>query len=151
MYRFVFLGSNADTHSDIVREKIKEYVAEHENCLFFENLPTSGYHYLLKRSLGLIGNSSSGLIEAPSLKIFTVNIGHRQDGRIRGNSVIDVECEGKQIYDAIQKIITNGSKVNIVNPYYKANTARNYYETTKYIFNYLEFNSDYVPKRFYDI
>lgn len=150
-YRFVFLGSNADTHSDVIREKIKEYVEEHKNCFYFENLPTSGYHYLLKHSLGLIGNSSSGLIEAPSLKTFTINIGHRQDGRIRGNSVIDVECEGQQIYDAIQKIISDGNKDNIVNPYYKANTARNYYEMTKHIFNYIESNSDYMQKQFYDI
>ena len=126
-YQFVFIGTNADTHSDRIRVRIKQYIDDHSNCHYFESLPTAGYHYLLKHSLGLIGNSSSGIIEAPSLKTYTINIGHRQDGRVRGNSVLDVKCDSKEISRAIQQILNKDSKSDIFNPYYKAEAAKNYF------------------------
>ena len=84
-YQYVFLGTNADTHSDIIRKRVKEFVESKKNAVYFENLHTDAYHYLLKHSIALVGNSSSGIIEAPSLGIYTINIGNRQDGRVRGN------------------------------------------------------------------
>ena len=89
-------GTNADTYSDIIRKRIKDYVDENSNAVYIENLHTDAYHYMLKNSICLIGNSSSGIIEAPSLGIYTINIGDRQKGRVRGNSVIDVKCDRKQ-------------------------------------------------------
>lgn len=152
-YKYVFLGSNSDTNSNIIREKVKDYVGSHDNCLYFENLPTAGYHYLLKHSLGLIGNSSSGLIEAPSLKVYTINIGDRQKGRVRGNSVLDVRCNSCEIGIAIDEIVNvNGERnSNIINPYYKANAAKNYYETTKKILSDIGDGIYDEPKEFYDI
>lgn len=150
-YRFVFLGSNADTCSDIIRARIKHYVNNHHNCIYFENLPTNEYHYLLKNSLGLIGNSSSGLIEAPSLKTYTINIGNRQDGRVRGNSVIDVSCVADAIRDAIGMIIGKEEKNDILNPYYKENAAENYYITTVRILGEVKDGVYDNPKRFYDL
>lgn len=78
--RFVFFGCNADTHADEIRRVIREHVEADPVLLFFENLRTNDYHWLVKKSVALVGNSSSGLIEAPSRGVRTVNIGHRQDG-----------------------------------------------------------------------
>ena len=71
-YKYVFIGSNADTNSNIIRDKIKKYVEEHDNADYYENLHTDAYHYLVKHSVCLIGNSSSGIIEAPSLGVYTI-------------------------------------------------------------------------------
>lgn len=150
-YKFVFLGSNADTNSNIIRTKISEYVKSHGNCSYYENLPTSGYHYLLKYALGLIGNSSSGLIEAPSLGAYTINIGDRQEGRVRGNSVIDVACIASEISNAIDKVVNSEKTIEIINPYYKENACENYYSTTLDILKRLEKGENCHPKKFYDI
>ena len=150
-YTFVFLGSNSDTHSDVIRKKVKKHVVSHENSYYYENLPTNDYHYLLKNSIGLIGNSSSGLIEAPTLGIYTINIGDRQEGRIRGNSVIDVKCTEQEISEAISHIIRMKDKVAIINPYYKENTASNYYKKTLDILHDIENGINDHPKKFYDL
>lgn len=149
-YRFVFLGSNADTHSDKIRCTVRSFVDAHKNTAYYENLHTDAYHYLLKRSICLIGNSSSGIIEAPSLSIYTINIGDRQAGRVRGNSVIDVVCNTSEIEAAIEKVLRIYKDVEPVNPYYKENTAQNYYATIKKLLGSLEEDTK-KPKTFYDI
>ena len=149
-YQYVFLGTNADTHSDIIRNRVKEFVGSKENVIYFENLHTDAYHYLLKHSIALIGNSSSGIIEAPSLGIYTINIGNRQDGRVRGNSVIDVPCDRQNISKALNKVLEVYENIQPVNPYYKENTAENYYKQTKELLGNLKEDVS-EPKRFYDL
>lgn len=150
-YAFIFLGANADTHSDIIRQNVHDFVNKHKNCVYFENLHTDAYHYLLKHSICLIGNSSSGIIEAPSLGIYTINIGKRQDGRVRGNSVIDVRCKKDEIYEAINKVLTVYSVIHPVNPYYQENSAVRYYTKTKEILARIRSGLEDEPKTFYDI
>lgn len=151
-YKYVFLGTNADTYSDLIRDRVIEFVDSNNNCIFIENLPTNQYHYLVANSMGLIGNSSSGLIEAPSLNTFTINVGGRQAGRVRGNSVIDVPCSHKEIEKAIKKVVEyNREKRTIDNPYFKPNTAINYYIYTLGLLNELENNLDIIPKKFFDL
>lgn len=149
-YQFVFIGSNADTHSDVIRTRIKDYVASHDNTVYFENLHTDAYHYLLKNAIALVGNSSSGIIEAPSLGIYTINIGNRQDGRVRGGSVIDVKCDSHEIAIAMDEVISRGADARFDNPYYKDHAAKNYYDTTKEILKNLKEDTSY-PKKFFDI
>ena len=149
-YQFVFLGTNADTNSNIIRETVKAFVASNDNTLYFENLHTDAYHYLLKKSICLIGNSSSGIIEAPSLGIYTVNIGDRQKGRVRGNSVVDTLCKVEEIKKAIEKVIDNYESVAPVNPYYKEDSADLYYNTTKELLNKID-GDIAEPKIFYDL
>lgn len=100
-HRCYFIGSNADTDSDVIMAKIKSFVQNHPQHQLFTSLENSAYHALVKYSKGLIGNSSSGLIEAPSLKVATLNIGNRQKGRLRGNSVITVPCDATEIIKGI--------------------------------------------------
>ena len=148
-YRFVFLGSNADTHSEIIRKRIAEFTKQHSSAVYFENLPTMSYHFLVKNSIGLIGNSSSGLIEAPSLGVYTINIGDRQAGRVRGNSVLDIECNRNAIECAIKRLVDDHQNIEIINPYYRSNALKNYYSITIKLLNGIKEDTRY-PKRFYD-
>lgn len=148
-YKFVFLGTNADTNSDIIRKYVQTFVKTRENMFYFENLHTDAYHYLLKNGICLIGNSSSGIIEAPSLGIFTINIGDRQAGRVRGNSVIDIRCDVDEIKEAINRVIHEYGTIIFKNPYYKENSAYEYYITTKKILEKIELDIA-EPKVFYD-
>lgn len=150
-YKYVFIGSNADTNSNIIRDKIKKYVEEHDNADYYENLHTDAYHYLVKHSVCLIGNSSSGIIEAPSLGVYTINIGKRQDGRVRGNSIIDVECDAKKIEDAMAHVLTIKGNAFPINPYYQENSAQKYYKATQTILSKLLRIYRQKPKIFYDI
>ncbi len=149
--RFAFIGSNADTHSDSIRKLIKNYVRKHDKCIYFENLTTSGYHFLVKKSLGLIGNSSSGIIEVPSLGTMTINIGNRQAGRVRGNSIIDVPCDCEKISEAINQIIRGGIPNKIINPYLKLDALDQYYKRTVEILRRIDEGESRSPKEFIDV
>ena len=149
-YKFVFLGTNADTNSNIIRNRVSEYINTHSNALYYENLHTDAYHYLLQHGICLIGNSSSGIIEAPSLNIFTVNIGERQAGRVKGNSVISVPWEKDAIIKAINEVLQNHSNVRPINPYFKENSAQLYYEKTLNLLERIEADTC-EPKKFYDL
>ena len=140
------MGTNADTGSDTIRNTWMEYAKRHDNIHYFENLNTDSYLYMVKNSVALVGNSSSGIIEAPSLGVCTVNIGHRQDGRVFGNSVFNVECQGNCIIDAMKKAAEFDS-AKIQNPYYLPDTAKRYYEKTKELLN----DPSEVIKHFWDI
>lgn len=149
-YKFVFLGTNADTNSDIIRKMVKDFVQDNEKAIYYENLHTDAYHYLVKKSICLIGNSSSGIIEAPSLGVYTINIGDRQKGRVRGNSVIDVECRTNEINRAIDKVISVYDKISPENPYYKENSSESYYSRVKLIIHELKKKGTTI-KIFYDL
>lgn len=147
-YDVVFMGTNADTKADIIRSSWLNYVASHEDTYYFENINVDSFLYLVKNSVALIGNSSSGIIETPSLGIYTINIGDRQKGRVHGNSVIDVSCNRITIGRAMQDILRRRDKnEKINNPYYVENTAENYYKKTKKILNL----KPSILKEFYDI
>ena len=150
-YKFVFLGSNADTHADFIRNRVKTYVSANVNCIYIENLPTAGYHYLVQHALALLGNSSSGLIEVPSLETYTINIGDRQAGRTRGNSVLDVPCDSTMIAGGMARVIAGDITDKIVNPYYQKNTVHRYLKNTIMILDNLGKASYRYPKKFYDL
>ncbi len=150
-YKYIFIGSNADTNSNIIRKMIKNHVDSHDNAVYYENLHTDAYHYLVKHSICLIGNSSSGIIEAPSLGAYTINIGKRQDGRVRGDSIIDVTCDADEIENAMTDVLTAEGGAFPANPYYQENSAQRYYQTTQKILNELLPAYTRKPKIFYDI
>lgn len=150
-FQYIFLGSNADTHGDEIRQAIKNFVSANDNAMYFENLPTDGYHALLKNSICLLGNSSSGIIEAPSLGIYTINVGDRQKGRVRGTSVIDVTCDMASILSAIEQLPFKPEVNPLENPYYQPNTAERYYRKTKDIIKLIQEGITKSPKAFFDI
>lgn len=130
-YTFVFIGSNADTHADQITSRVKSFCDSRSYCHFYSNLHPDGYHYIVKKSIALIGNSSSGVIEVPSLGSFTINIGDRQTGRVKSSSIIDVRCDAKEITNAINYSIQHKDEPITDTPYYKENSAQLYYNVTK--------------------
>ena len=89
-YKFIFTMPNADTDGRIIYQKIQKYLSDYPSRgKLFKSLGQLDYLSTLKYSSLIIGNSSSGLIEAPSFKVPTVNIGNRQKRRIKAESVID--------------------------------------------------------------
>ena len=107
---------NADTNSRALIEGLEAYKNTNpERVYLSHSLGQLKYLSLLKHAELAIGNSSSGLIEAPSFKIPTINIGYRQSGRITGNTVISCDAKVKDIKKSIDKAISRGFKEKIKN------------------------------------
>ena len=148
-YDFIFIGSNSDTGSDKIQKIIQKFVKEN-NYKRFVSLQNSEYFSLLKYSEGLIGNSSSGIIEVPSLKVATINIDNRQLGRAKGKTIIDCDSSVLGIEKAIIKSQTSDYQnllKNSINPYYQKNSLEKYYQEIK---KFLKNDNKYL-KDFYDL
>jgi len=85
----VFTYPNADTQGHVLIEAIDAYVAAHANARAVRSLGTQAYFSLMGRASAMVGNSSSGILEAASFGLPVVNIGTRQQGRVKGANVID--------------------------------------------------------------
>jgi UDP-N-acetylglucosamine 2-epimerase (non-hydrolysing)/GDP/UDP-N,N'-diacetylbacillosamine 2-epimerase (hydrolysing) len=102
--KVVFTKPNSDSMGRLLGKMIDEYVAARpERCTAFTSLGSLRYMSLLKYANAVIGNSSSALIEAPALKTPTVNIGDRQKGRLKADSVIDCGEGAEEIERAIRR------------------------------------------------
>jgi len=96
--RFIFTKANADTDGRVINEMIDAYVIENaEKAVTYTSLGQLRYLSALQYVDGVVGNSSSGLLEAPSFRVGTINIGDRQRGRIKAESVIDCEPNREDI------------------------------------------------------
>lgn len=147
---FIITKANADLEGKIINEIIDQFVEKSSNCIAFSSLGSKRYLSLLKESEMIIGNSSSGIIEAPSFKIPTINIGNRQKGRLKAESVIDCENKTQDIIEAIEKVRSNefNAKIkNVVNPYGEGNTSELIVNEIK---KYLSHEKN-LFKHFYDI
>jgi UDP-hydrolysing UDP-N-acetyl-D-glucosamine 2-epimerase len=102
----VFTAPNADTAGRQVRAMIEEFVARCPRAQFVENLGQQGYFSMMREAQAMVGNSSSGIIEAASFGLPVVNVGERQGGRFRGPNVIDVEGGRAAIFRAIQTALS---------------------------------------------
>lgn len=102
----VFTAPNVDRSGRAIIKRIRDYVVQHEGrATFATSLGQINYLSLLKRSEAVIGNSSSGISEAPILGTPTVNIGPRQDGRDRAPSIVDCPESAPAISDAIKRAL----------------------------------------------
>ncbi len=102
----VFTLPNADQNNRLIRDRIGEFVTTHEQSVARESLGQQVYVSLMRRSEAVVGNSSSGILEAPSLRVPTVDVGARQQGRIRADSVINCPPEAQAIKDALTEVRT---------------------------------------------
>lgn len=124
--QFVFTKANSDMGGKLINKMIDAFVSEHENAYAFESLGMKRYLSAINNCELVIGNSSSGLLEVPSFHIPTVNVGDRQKGRTRGETVIDCRSETNDICNAIEMARTDSFKrrcVNAENPYRKNGTS----------------------------
>ena len=115
----IIILPNNDAGSALIKKGIEEF--RFGNYYVFSNLSRADYLCLLKQAKCLIGNSSSGLLEAPSFKTPVVNLGERQRGRLRACNVVDQEYVSKKIVDSINYVLnSNEFKENLnscLNPY----------------------------------
>jgi len=101
----IFTKANADTDGRVINRLIDEYVAEYpKTAIAFDSLGQLRYLSAMQYVYAVVGNSSSGLLEAPSFKIGTINIGDRQRGRIKASSVIDCLPTEEGVTKALQKL-----------------------------------------------
>lgn len=105
--QILFTMPNSDTGGRVVGEMIKKWAAENsDHAICVTSLGRKRYYSALKHCGAVIGNSSSGLIEAPSFGVPTVNIGERQKGRAQGNTVINCTADTEGISAAIIKALS---------------------------------------------
>lgn len=126
-FKFIVTYPNSDTHGRALIKILENFANKFpEKILLVKSLGQLRYLSALKHSQGVIGNSSSGLIEAPSFKIPTINIGNRQKGRVAGDTVINCNANKNDIISAIEMSQTALFKekcASSVNPYGDGNTS----------------------------
>ncbi len=147
---FIFTKANADSKGRVINQLIDEYTKVNDNIIAFTSLGMIKYLSALKYCSMVIGNSSSGLLEAPSFGVPTINIGNRQKGRLQASSVINCSPAQEEIKQAIDLALSDSfikqAKMT-VNPYGNGDTSRKVVETVK---EYLLNRKIDLKKKFYD-
>jgi len=140
---------NSDKGGKQITKLINEYASKNKDkCVVFQSLGQLRYLSALQHVSMVIGNSSSGIIEAPSFNIPTINIGDRQKGRVMPHSVINCEPNKKAIKKSIEKAFTKEFQMrlkNQSNPYGAGNSSKKILEV---ICSKQKIN---LKKKFYDI
>lgn len=148
---FLCTKANADADGRIINKLIEKYAEEYPNIHLVDSLGAKRYLSAVSHSEFVIGNSSSGIVEVPSFKIPTINIGDRQLGRIQAESIINCEPQENRIFEAIKKAMSKEFKDrldNIKNPYGDGNISVKILDIIKDFFT----NEKIVlKKKFYDI
>ena len=146
----IFTKANSDTNGRIINQMCDEYVLKNSNkSICFTSLGQLRYLSALQYVDAVVGNSSSGLIEAPSFKIGTINIGDRQKGRLKAKNVIDSEVNKTSILKSFSKLYSKDFQDLLKeseNPYGNGCASRRIIEIIK--------NQDLknlLKKSFYDI
>lgn len=146
----IFTKANSDTDGRIINQMIDDYVAHNQDkSIAFTSLGQLRYLSALQFMDAAVGNSSSGLLEAPSFKIGTVNIGDRQLGRLKAQSVIDCKPDQKSIEEAFEKLYSDEFQMcleNAKNPYGEGMSSKQILDIIKSIDL-----SKLIKKSFYDL
>jgi GDP/UDP-N,N'-diacetylbacillosamine 2-epimerase (hydrolysing) len=146
---FIFTKSNSDTGGISLNRSIEDFVGKDKTTrVLHSSLGQEKYISLLNNVDAVIGNSSSGLVEAPTLGVPTINIGDRQKGRIRPDSVIDTDFSEESLRRALESLNKKEFKKkleSIKNPFDGGATSKN-------IVKILETHplENLLKKRFYD-
>ncbi len=147
---FLFTKANADADGRIINRFIDSYAETNHNIFAFTSLGLTKYLSALKYSAMVIGNSSSGLLEAPSFGVPTINIGDRQKGRHQSSSVINCEPREDSIKQAIELALSNNfikKAQETINPYGNGETSGKIVDVIKdFIIN----DKVNLKKKFYD-
>jgi len=142
----IFTAPNSDAHSHVIIKSIKKFIKNNKNCVYFSNLGYRNFLSCLKICKVLIGNSSSGVLEAPFLKVKSINIGNRQEGRPILPSVIYSKINSLEIDRAICNLHSKKNKKN-----YKLNQSKIYKTKFKIVKILKEINlTDIKYKKFID-
>jgi len=145
----IFTMPNADTEGRVLFRQIEDFCGLHPNARAYTSLGQLRYLSCIQQVDGVVGNSSSGLAEVPSFKKGTINIGDRQRGRLRANSVIDCDPGRKSIAAALSHLFSDEFKRQLPatkNPYGDGGASQS-------IVKILEKHplDNFLKKRFYDL
>jgi len=146
----VFTYANADTGGRVINQMIEEFVKNEPHAYAFPSLGQRRYLGLLRIADVMVGNSSSGIIEAPSFKLPVVNIGDRQRGRVRAANVIDCGMQQQEISKALDQALSREFKKSLkdlVNPYGRGRTSSQIVSVLKEI----QLGEALIKKRFQDL
>lgn len=145
----IFTKSNADMEGRLINKLIDEYhIKNPEKTVVFTSMGQLLYLSTMKYVDAVVGNSSSGIIEAPSFKIGTINVGDRQKGRIKAQSIIDCEPIYEQIKNALKMLYSEEFQEklkNVKNPYGDGEASTRILKILK------NFNLSEIKKEFYDL
>lgn len=150
-FQFVIMKSNADAGGEKINQKLEKFVLENDNCVLFSSLKIDEFLSLQKHSLGLLGNSSSGIIETPCFGIPTINIGDRQRGRLFADSIISCPIDAEKIVDAINLALSDDfcqKAKNTKNPYGFGDTSA---QILSHIKQTIKEGKIDLKKKFFDI
>jgi GDP/UDP-N,N'-diacetylbacillosamine 2-epimerase (hydrolysing) len=145
----LFTLPNADPGSNIISKAINEFVAEHKNAKVFTSLGQLVYFSCMEIADGVIGNSSSGILEAPFFRKGTVNIGERQLGRVQSESVINCSANRYNILSSIEMLYSEEfqKKLKVFeNPYGLTGASKKIVEVLKSLPA-----QKFLQKRFYNL
>lgn len=148
----IFTKSNADPDGLVINHLIDQFVKKNSSyAKSFNSMGQLRYLSTVNQVDAVIGNSSSGIIEAPSLKVGTLNIGDRQKGRVKAKSVIDCDPNRASIEEGLKKLYENkflSTLDKVVNPYGSGGTSKRIVELIKSF----DFDKDKILKKsFFDI
>lgn len=146
----IFTLPNADTGNRVIREKLEQFVTSNRSSRLVDNFGTRAYFSLMNLAAAMVGNSSSGIIEAASFQLPVVNIGTRQRGRIHTRNVIDVGYSRTEISMGIRRAIEpqfRASLNGLVNPYGNGKASSVIVERLKNI----PLGDTLVRKKFYEV
>jgi len=147
----VFTMPNADNKNRMLRTMIEEFVQQHSGrAVVHASLGQQLYLSTLAEVDAVVGNSSSGLIEAPAFSKGTVNIGRRQDGRLRAKSVVDCEARRSDIAEAIDKVLDPRFQIEITSQQNPYGTGGASVKTVSIIENWFR-DKVSMSKKFYDL
>ncbi|HWR34497.1 MAG TPA: UDP-N-acetylglucosamine 2-epimerase [Clostridia bacterium] len=122
----VFTYPNADTDNRAIIAAIQQFIATHRNGKAVQNLGTAGYFSMMSRALAMVGNSSSGILEATSFKLPVVNVGNRQRERLQARNVVNCGTVRGEIAQAIRMATSEEFRrglAGLVNPYGTGNAT----------------------------
>ncbi len=148
-HQIIFTKSNADNDGRIISKMIDQFVQTNPNAFAFESLGVVRYLSAIKHVELVIGNSSSGYTEVPSFNVPTINIGNRQKGRVRAQSIIDVEIDAIKIKTGINAALKKEFRSKLKN--HKSPFGNG--DSSKRIINHLkkfDFNN-VIQKEFNDL
>jgi len=147
--QYVVTYPNADIGSDRVIKAWKGFVDSGSDRMLIKSMGQSRYLSALRTMSMMIGNSSSGLVEAPSFSMPAVNIGSRQGGRMRANNVIDASYNRLSILKAISQALSWDRKVPCTNPYGDGRSSQRILDHLRYVFSHYD-RRQILSKKFFD-
>ena len=139
----------AEVENKLIVGEIRKFVKNNNNGYYFRSLGQQNFFSILKIVDAMVGNSSSGLLEMPTFKKATLNLGDRQLGRVKSESVLDTNIKKNDIINSINKIYSKKFQIKIKNssnPYGNGGASEKIIKVLKE-----NKRKKFIMKKFYDI